>query len=439
MQTNMGGEWKETKKKKNKRKSSQSPETITKKHISSQPTPVIAESFNQFSDLMENDLSTQFGPAAELENIQSITKDSQKKPPPLFFKEEYSQEENSKLMKAVLYHDPEATFRVTGKRFQAFPSTFNRYLQLREKMKTRGIHFYTFTPSEDKPVVFVMRGIDHNIETSEIAKAIKDQHNTDVIRVVPMTRYTPEGRKPFNGFQVHFNKGTKLFNVQNQIKVICHYRIIWELPKKVKDVLQCKRCQRYGHGASNCNLPYRCVKCNNTHEPGQCKKSSNQSPICINCKEEHTANYRGCISKKQYVAGLQKRNPKITMFKPKPAPTPTTSLSSNKTPAPTINASNKTPASTTTINQAPVKPKKLISQEDSSSRQNSSSSPQQSAEAGKPLDFKSFLTNTIPETFNGMSFGTLCQTISTFLPSLDMVDTMNRRMQIIEFVLTHFL
>ncbi|XP_017481195.1 PREDICTED: RNA-directed DNA polymerase from mobile element jockey-like [Rhagoletis zephyria] len=34
---------------------------------------------------------------------------------------------------------------------------------------------------------------------------------------------------------------------------------------------QCKNCQRFTHVASNCYLPYRCVKCIDTHGPGECK------------------------------------------------------------------------------------------------------------------------------------------------------------------------
>lgn len=56
---------------------------------------------------------------------------------------------------------------------------------------------------------------------------------------------------------------------------------------------QCKKCQRFFHAASQCHMPYRCVKCAENHAPGCCPldQSNNKTkPKCVNCKGEHTAN-----------------------------------------------------------------------------------------------------------------------------------------------------
>ena len=52
-----------------------------------------------------------------------------------------------------------------------------------------------------------------------------------------------------------------------------------------------------GHSSANCHLGYRCVKCAETHTPGQCKrtKSDESVPYCVKCKSNgHVASYRGC-------------------------------------------------------------------------------------------------------------------------------------------------
>ncbi|KAI4473877.1 hypothetical protein M0802_015898 [Mischocyttarus mexicanus] len=54
--------------------------------------------------------------------------------------------------------------------------------------------------------------------------------------------------------------------------------------------MQCRRCQRFGHSVSNCDLEYRCVKCREEHEPGECKAAS----------------YRGCPKAKK-IADLKDR------------------------------------------------------------------------------------------------------------------------------------
>jgi hypothetical protein len=61
--------------------------------------------------------------------------------------------------------------------------------------------------------------------------------------------------------------------------------------------MQCRKCQRIGHAAVNCNLQYRCVKCNSEHKPGEGENISKNSKdlFCVNCNSlGHPASYRGC-------------------------------------------------------------------------------------------------------------------------------------------------
>ena len=48
-----------------------------------------------------------------------------------------------------------------------------------------------------------------------------------------------------------------------------HHVVSWERLAK-KEPTMCLRCQRFGHSAINCNLDFRCVKCEEKHEPGDC-------------------------------------------------------------------------------------------------------------------------------------------------------------------------
>lgn len=57
-------------------------------------------------------------------------------------------------------------------------------------------------------------------------------------------------------------------------------------------------------------MTYRCVKCTDTHGPGNCPKESNDDPVCINCNSKHPASYRGCSTAKLYFAKINKKQPK---------------------------------------------------------------------------------------------------------------------------------
>ena len=95
--------------------------------------------------------------------------------------------------------------------------------------------------------------------------------------------------------------------------------IKWETLNKIQTIMQCKRCQRYGHAAPNCNMSYRCVKCSIPHGPGECNvaKKDNQNTIyCTLCKKlGHPASYKGCEKYKEMVQNINIK--KDTMFKKK--------------------------------------------------------------------------------------------------------------------------
>jgi len=79
----------------------------------------------------------------------------------------------------------------------------------------------------------------------------------------------------------------KLNRLQNSVIQI-------EPPRKGKHLVQCTRCQLYGHTKSHCNRPYVCVKCGGQHSTDSCKKSKTTPATCALCGGDHPANYKGC-------------------------------------------------------------------------------------------------------------------------------------------------
>lgn len=89
------------------------------------------------------------------------------------------------------------------------------------------------------------------------------------------------------------------------------------------DTVQCKRCQRFDHVAANCNMSYRCVRCTDEHGPSECPlregtPEENADKVrCVNCEENHTANYRGCPKLREYKERLREKKNKATDTKSK--------------------------------------------------------------------------------------------------------------------------
>lgn len=79
------------------------------------------------------------------------------------------------------------------------------------------------------------------------------------------------------------------------LKYINHQSIIIEEPRKRKSIVQCQKCQQYGHSKNYCMRPYRCVKCAQGHRTADCPKTDRNTPAkCALCLGAHPSNYKGC-------------------------------------------------------------------------------------------------------------------------------------------------
>lgn len=176
-------------------------------------------------------------------------------------------------------------------------SNFSKTKELLQKVGTR---FYSYTPRECKIPTFVLKGLHSTYSKDEILHELQGIHIEDlnfckVIRMI--TRRASENNILLPIFIVQLRPGSNPGKLK-EIKYINYQVVRWEKLIK-KDSVQCKRCQRVGHAASNCSMNYRCVKCNEGHGPGECAvpKISNEIEklFCVNYNSYgHPESYRGC-------------------------------------------------------------------------------------------------------------------------------------------------
>lgn len=62
-------------------------------------------------------------------------------------------------------------------------------------------------------------------------------------------------------------------------------------------LLQCSRCQQYGHDGADCHAPVACAVCAGAHDLSQCTNRSR--PICALCWEPHKSWNQSCKYRKQ--------------------------------------------------------------------------------------------------------------------------------------------
>jgi hypothetical protein len=71
-------------------------------------------------------------------------------------------------------------------------------------------------------------------------------------------------------------------------------KITVEAPRPKKHIVQCTRCQSYGHTKAYCAKPYACVKWGGNHNTTTCTKTLNTPAKCALCGGNHPASYKGC-------------------------------------------------------------------------------------------------------------------------------------------------
>jgi hypothetical protein len=102
------------------------------------------------------------------------------------------------------------------------------------------------------------------------------------------------------------NNNKEIYNLEYLLN--CKIRV--ELPRRKNTIVQCTRCQNYGHTKKYCTKPFNCVKCSGPHDTRFCRKPKDTPAKCILCSGSHPANYKGCTVYRDLIYSRNKNNPK---------------------------------------------------------------------------------------------------------------------------------
>lgn len=221
-----------------------------------------------------------------------------------------------------------------GHTVKIVPTTIETYKLIRSNFTENNISHYTYQLKSERAYRVVLRGLHHseNIEDIEDELTKMGHEARHIVNV--LHRKTKE-KLPLFYIDLEPKPNNKeIFNV----KYLNHMKVSFEAPYKKKDIIQCKRCQRFGHTKNQCMRPYRCVKCGNDHPTASCQKQSNTDATCANCEGKHPASYKGCQKYQQYRQNILKLKPKepnkqnVLVKSPKEFVPITSQLNRNQTP-----------------------------------------------------------------------------------------------------------
>lgn len=192
----------------------------------------------------------------------------------------------------------------------------NDFTLLKEALKKEQTSFHTFTPADEKPTSVILRNLCSSYDNSDIENALNELNMDLNIRSVSKleTDYSKRTGKPLDLWNILLDPPSDITRLLKTTNLL-HQKVRFER-RKNKNTLQCHNCQHFGHTAKNCNRPYRCVKCTEKHAPGECSLPQKRqldaelSPTCVNCKENHAANYKGCSAYQSHMKKSHLTKPK---------------------------------------------------------------------------------------------------------------------------------
>lgn len=166
------------------------------------------------------------------------------------------------------------------------------YRKLIQHLDAAKIIYHTFQLKQERSFRVVIKGLHHSTSISDIkAMFLSLGHQVRSVRNI-VSRVT---KQPLPMFFVDVDPNEN----NKEIYAITSFEnanFIIEAPKKFNDIVQCHRCQDFGHTKTYCRRTFRCVKCGLDHPTAECKKQANTPPKCVHCLGNHTANYKGCAS-----------------------------------------------------------------------------------------------------------------------------------------------
>jgi len=129
----------------------------------------------------------------------------------------------------------------------------------------------------------VIYGIGLETEMEELTNVLNEQNEIKVKKSIRLNK----GKEKIPSYSVKlvFDK------VKELPQYLYTYGQRYPVKKFNETVLQCYKCQNFGHSSRNCGGKERCVVCSGNHRLSDCPKDKVK---CANCAAEHASSFSGC-------------------------------------------------------------------------------------------------------------------------------------------------
>lgn len=238
-------------------------------------------------------------------SLPADVKEKEKRPPPIYVTNVNNFQE---LLKALVPVADGVEFKCKSSvdSVTVYASTSELYRKFINYLKTANATFHCFQLPEEKPFRVVLRGLHF----STPVLLIKDELNKLGFEVMNVTNILSRSKKPLPLFFLDLNPQSSHDDIYKITRLLFSVVNIEDV-RQTRKVVQCTRCQKFNHTKAYCYHPPKCVKCAGDHLTIDCKKPRDSPATCALCKQQHTANYRGCSAYQDLKRQQQRFSSKI--------------------------------------------------------------------------------------------------------------------------------
>lgn len=170
------------------------------------------------------------------------------------------------------------------------PTTPEVYRKLVHHLRAEKIVHHTYQLKQERAYRVVIRDLHHSVPLDEITEQLSAKGHK--IRNIINVRHRIS-KDPLPMFFVDLEPQANNKDVY-EVQFLSNTKVKIEPPRPKRIIIQCTRCQAYGHSKTYCLRPYNCVKCGQSHDSKTCKKTRETLAKCALCDGDHPANYKGC-------------------------------------------------------------------------------------------------------------------------------------------------
>lgn len=204
------------------------------------------------------------------------------------------------LLKSLKALNPDFSLKDSKDSLRLESGSIDCYRAFCSLLDNKNVEYHSYRLPQNKTIDVMIKHVPTDFGDQEIADELKYLGYSDF----KLMRVWDKSKKPIPVISVYLNNSVKNQEIYNLDKLL-NCIVLVEPKRRSRNIPQCCNCQRYGHTKNYCKLAPRCMFCTDNHLSSECDKmkEENQVKVCVNCGENHSANYRGCT----YYADLKRR------------------------------------------------------------------------------------------------------------------------------------